>query len=69
MNMKNRLSKIIDVIHGQYDRFVHPSSMQDAQENLNKVAYSKGLYDNMQEHAGETTIPDYPYSWEKFCHS
>ena len=53
-----------DVIHGLYDRFVHPSSMQDARENLNKVAYSardgiQGLYDSMLEHAGGMAVfPD-----------
>jgi hypothetical protein len=46
-----------DVIHGLYDHFVHPSSMQDARENLNKVEYSlkegiQGLYNNMLEHTG-----------------
>ena len=54
----------LDVIHGLYDRFVHPSSMQDARENLNKVEYSpkdgiQGMYDNMQEHAGGMAVyPD-----------
>ena len=53
-----------DVIHGLYDRFVHPSSMQDARENLYKVEYSakdgiQGLYDCMQEHAGGMAVfPD-----------
>ena len=53
-----------DVIHGLYTRFVHPSSMQDARESLNKVEYSQkegiqGLYDSMQEHAGGMAVyPD-----------
>ena len=53
-----------EVIHGLYDRFVHPSSMQDARESLYKVEYSvkngiQGLYDSMQEHAGGIAVyPD-----------
>jgi hypothetical protein len=57
----------VDVIHGLYDRFVHPSSMQDARENLNKVEYSskegiQGLYDNMREHAGGMAVYPDDYS-------
>jgi len=56
-----------DVIHGLYDRFVHPSSMQDARESLNKVEYSikdgiQGLYDTMQEHAGGMAVYPDDYS-------
>ena len=53
-----------DVIHGLYDRFVYPSSMQDACEGLNKVEYFlkeeiQGLFDLMQEYAGGMAIyPD-----------
>jgi len=53
-----------DVIHGLYTRFVHPSSMQDARENLNKVLYIprdgiQTLYDSMLEHAGGMAVfPD-----------
>ena len=41
-----------DVVHRLYDRFIHLSSMQDAQENLHKVEYSskegiQGLHDMM----------------------
>ncbi len=53
-----------DVIHGLYTRFVHPSSMQDARENLNKVQYIprdgiQTMYDSMLEHAGGMAVfPD-----------
>jgi hypothetical protein len=64
VNRKVEHWTFLDVIHGLYDRFVHPSSMQDARENLNKVEYSpkdgiQGMYDNMQEHAGGMAVyPD-----------
>jgi len=53
-----------DVIHGLYTWFVHPSSMQDAWENLNKVQYIprdgiQTMYDSMLEHAREMAVfPD-----------
>jgi hypothetical protein len=52
------------VVHGLYARFVHPSSMQDARENLNNVKYSQRdgiqlLHDNMMEYAGGMAVfPD-----------
>jgi hypothetical protein len=55
-----------DVIVGLYDRYILPSSMQDARENFRKVKYTptlgvQGFYDALLEHAQDMAV--YPDSY------
>jgi hypothetical protein len=55
-----------DVIAGLYDRYILPTSMQDARENFRKVRYNtalgvQGFYDALLEHAQNMAI--YPDSY------
>ncbi|GLB37195.1 putative DNA RNA polymerase [Lyophyllum shimeji] len=50
-----------EVILGLYDRFVHPSTMQDARDDFNAVRYSEdtgvqGLYDALVDHAQNMAV-------------
>lgn len=53
-----------DVIVGLYDRFVHPSTMQDAREDFRIAKYSaetgvQGYYDTLRDHAQDMMVyPD-----------
>jgi len=53
-----------EVILGLYDRFVHPSTMQDAQEEFLCARYKakmgvQGFYDNIMDHAQNMAVhPD-----------
>jgi len=55
-----------DVIIGLYDRYILPSSMQDARESFRKVKYTttlgvQGFYDALLEHAQDMAV--YPDSY------
>ena len=55
-----------DVIIGLYDRYILPSSMQDARENFCKVKYTsalgvQGFYDTLLEYAQDMAV--YPDSY------
>jgi hypothetical protein len=55
-----------DVITGLYDRYILPTSMQDARENFRKVRYTttlgvQGYYDALLEHAQNMAV--YPDSY------
>jgi hypothetical protein len=55
-----------DVVTGLYDRYILPTSMQDARENFRKVRYTtalgvQGFYDALLEHAQNMAV--YPDSY------